>query len=68
MLLNTFYKRYQENADYEAQTAKNNDHIRALIKSISGNEQLLFKVQKQNINSQVQMEGELLSEKSKLKD
>jgi hypothetical protein len=29
---------------------------------------LLFKVQKQNINSQVQMEGELLSEKGKLKE
>ncbi len=29
---------------------------------------MLFKVQKTNINSQVQMEGELLSEKAKLKE
>ena len=29
---------------------------------------MLFKVQKQNINHQVQLEGELLSEKNKLKD
>ena len=38
-----------------------------MLKAISNNEELLFKVQKSNINSQVQMEGELLSEKAKLK-
>lgn len=39
-----------------------------MLKSISNNYELLFKVQKSNINSQVQMEGELLSEKAKLKE
>lgn len=45
-----------------------NDHIKVLLKSISHNEELLFKVQKSNINSQVQMEGELLGEKARQKD
>ena len=39
-----------------------------MLKSISNNEELLFKTQKSNINSQVQMEGELLSEKGQLRD
>lgn len=39
-----------------------------MIKTISYNEELLFKVQKLNINHQVQLEGELLSEKNKLKE
>jgi cation transport regulator ChaB len=68
MLLNTFYKRYSENAEYEKEAAKNNEQIKGMLKAISNNEELLFKVQKTNINSQVQMEGELLGEKSKLKD
>ncbi len=68
MLLNTFYKRYEENAEYESRAGKTVDNIRALIKTISYNEELLFKVQKLNINHQVQLEGELLSEKNKLKE
>ncbi len=32
-----------------------------MIKSISYNEEMLFKVQKQNITHQVQLEGELLN-------
>jgi hypothetical protein len=67
MLLNTFYKRYEENSDYESRAGKIVESIRTLIKSISYNEELLFKVQKLNINHQVQLEGELLSEKNKLK-
>jgi hypothetical protein len=68
MLLNTFYKRYEENAEYEGRAGRTVDSIRALIKTISYNEELLFKVQKLNINHQVQLEGELLSEKNKLKE
>lgn len=68
MLLNTYYKRYEENADHEQQASIINENIKILLKSISKNEELLFKVQKSNINTQVQMEGEFLSEKAKLKD
>lgn len=68
MLLNTFYKRYEQNTDYEKRASIINENIKILLKSISKNEELLFKVQKTNINTQVQMEGELLSQKAKLKD
>lgn len=68
MLLNTYYKRYEENADHEQRASIINENIKILLKSISKNEELLFKVQKSNINTQVQMEGEFLSEKAKLKD
>ena len=44
------------------------ESIRCLTKTISYNEELLFKVQKMNINHQVQLEGELLSEKNTLKE
>ena len=68
MLLNTFYKRYDENAEYEKQAGFINENVKMMLKTISSHEELLFKVQKTNINSQVQMEGELLSEKAKLKE
>ena len=55
MLLNTFYKRYEENKKYEQQTGKIKENIISLIKNISSNEELLFKVQKININRQVQL-------------
>lgn len=45
-----------------------NENIKIMLKSISNNEELLFKVQKTNINTQVQLEGEMLSEKAKLKE
>lgn len=68
MMLNTFYKRYEENADFEKRAYRLSEGIRQLIKSISCNEENLFKVQKLNINHQVQLEGELFSEKNKLKE
>lgn len=39
-----------------------------MIKNVAYNEELLFKVQKSTINHQVQLEGEMLSEKGKLKE
>ena len=68
MLLNTFYKRYQENKTCEQTTKRLTDNIRSLLKQISKNEEMLFKIQKANINQQVQLEGELLSQKHKLKE
>lgn len=61
MILNSFYKRYEGNEEYDKQASFMNENIKMLLKSISKNEELLFKVQKTNINSQVQMEGELLN-------
>jgi hypothetical protein len=37
MMLNTFYKRYEENADFEKRAYKLSEGIRQLIKSISCN-------------------------------
>ena len=68
ILLNTFYKRYEENQDYELRAGKLGEGIRTMIRSISYNEEMLFKGQKANINHQVQLEGELLGEKGKLKE
>ena len=68
MLLNTFYAKYDESTECEIKTKQLSKDMNQLLESISKNEENLLKIEKETIGVQVQLEGELLGLKTKLKD
>lgn len=67
-LLNTFYKTYANNQKHNEVIGSLNGNLGYMIRSIGLSEEQIFNLQKTQIIEQMQVEGELLSEKNKLKE
>ena len=67
-LLNTFYSSYQESENNHAKIDALNSTMAYLIRGISMDEEKILQVQKAQINEQLQLEGELMAQKNRIKE
>lgn len=66
--MNTFYRAYAQNQENNETISNLNNTMTFLIKGISYNEDMIFLMQKSQINEQIQLESELLTERNRMKE